>query len=153
MRKWIALAVFAVALPAIAQTPQQRAPQEIVLTVGSADIVKLARQASSLVSADQTIAVTGLIDPSTISIIGRKQGVTAFIAVDETGTEIGRWSVRVGNPMATHRVFHEDKLTEYQCDPLCAKKEGPGGAQGQFIFRDAAGNVIGTSTSNIETRR
>jgi hypothetical protein len=102
-----------------AQTP-------VEISVGGATIVKANRDISALVSGNPQAIPASLIDPRTVSIIGKAPGTAVLIAIDESGQEIARWTVQVGARQTTVSLIQGRELNEtdrYNCNPICTLVE------------------------------
>lgn len=108
--------VFAVigSAPALAETTG------ITVTMNQAKIVKLSRDADTIVLGNPLIADAAVKDPRTIVITGKGFGVTNFVVLDSKGDPIVDEQVVVSRSVAeTIRVYRRAKVQTLSCTPYC----------------------------------
>jgi Flp pilus assembly secretin CpaC len=102
------------ASPALAETGG------ISVTMNQAKIVKLSRDADTIVLGNPLIADAAVKDPRTIVITGKGFGVTNFVVLDNTGNPIVDEQVVVSRSVAeTVRVYRRAKVQTLSCTPYC----------------------------------
>ncbi len=100
--------------PAMAET------SGITVTMNQAKIVKLSRDADTIVLGNPLIADAAVKDPRTIVITGKGFGVTNFVALDSKGEPIVDEQVVVSRSVAeTIRVYRRAKVQTLSCTPYC----------------------------------
>ncbi len=92
----------------------------ITVTMNQAKIVKLSRDADTIVLGNPLIADAAVKDPRTIVITGKGFGVTNFVVLDIRGEPIVDEQVVVSRSVAeTVRVYRRSKVQTLSCTPFC----------------------------------
>jgi pilus assembly protein CpaC len=77
-----------------------RASNELTLSVGTGEMVRLAAPISDLFVADEKVADVQVRSPNQIYVFGKGAGVTTVFATDKTGRTVYSANVHVGSNMA-----------------------------------------------------
>ena len=105
---------------AIGSTPALAEAGGIAVTMNQAKIVKLSRDADTIVLGNPLIADAAVKDPRTIVITGKGFGVTNFVVLDSKGDPIVDEQVVVSRSVAeTIRVYRRAKVQTLSCTPFC----------------------------------
>ena len=108
-----ALALVAFAAPASAETG-------IEVTMNQAKIVKLSRNADTIIIGNPDIADASVQDASTIVLTGKGFGVTNLVVLDDAGAPIIDEQVVVSRSSAsTVRVYRRASVQTLSCTPYC----------------------------------
>ncbi len=92
----------------------------IAVTMNQAKIVKLSRDADTIVLGNPLIADAAVKDPRTIVITGKGFGVTNFVVLDTKGNAIVDEQVVVSRSVAeTVRIYRGAKVQTLSCTPFC----------------------------------
>ncbi|MDZ7824642.1 MAG: pilus assembly protein N-terminal domain-containing protein [Ahrensia sp.] len=92
----------------------------IKVLLNHAKIVKLSRDASTVVIGNPEIADATVQDPSTIVLTGRGFGQTNIVILDSDGTPILDERIAVGRDAGgTMRVYRRAVIENLSCEPEC----------------------------------
>ena len=101
-------------------TPAQAESGGIAVTMNQAKIVKLSRDADTIVIGNPLIADAAVKDPRTIVITGKGFGVTNFVVLDSKGGAIVDEQVVVSRSVAeTIRIYRRAEVQTLSCTPFC----------------------------------
>jgi Flp pilus assembly secretin CpaC len=107
-----AAAVFSA--PALAET------KGIEVVMNQAKIVKLSRDADTIVIGNPLIADAAVKDSRTIVITGKGFGVTNFVVLDSKGNPVVDEQVIVSRSVAeTIRIYRQANVQTLSCTPFC----------------------------------
>ncbi len=107
-------------LVVIGSAPAMAETGGITVTMNQAKIVKLSRDADTIVLGNPLIADAAVKDPRTIVITGKGFGVTNFVVLDSKGDPIVDEQVVVSRSVAeTIRVYRRAKVQTLSCTPYC----------------------------------
>lgn len=122
MRRTIALALFALALPLVA-----KAAGGISVPMDQSRRLPINGQAANVVVGNTGIADVRAIDSRTLVVVGKKQGTTNVIVLDHAGRTLfdGEIVVSAGSgSMMT--VFRGAEVVQYNCSPYCQSSTAAG---------------------------
>ncbi|MGB8818660.1 MAG: pilus assembly protein N-terminal domain-containing protein [Rhizobiaceae bacterium] len=106
-------------LAAIA-TPSHAETNGIEVVMNQAKIVKLSRDADTIVVGNPLIADAAVKDSRTVVITGKGFGVTNFVVLDSAGNPVVDEQVIVSRSVAeTVRVYRRSKVQTLSCTPYC----------------------------------
>lgn len=109
----------AAALAVMAGSPAQ-AEAGIEVVMNQAKIVKLARDADTIVVGNPAIADASVQDASTIVLTGKGFGVTNLVVLDRDGSAILDEQVIVTRGTAsTVRIYRRSEVQTMSCSPYC----------------------------------
>jgi Flp pilus assembly secretin CpaC len=92
----------------------------INVTMNQAKVVKLSRDADTIILGNPLIADAAVKDPRTIVITGKGFGVTNFVVLDTSGNPVVDEQVIVSRSVAeTVRVYRRAKVQTLSCTPYC----------------------------------
>ena len=112
-RSYALALLVASAVPAFAETG-------IEVTMNQAKIVKLSRNADTIIIGNPEIADASVQDASTIVLTGKGFGVTNLVVLDDTGAPIIDEQVIVSRSSAsTVRVYRRASVQTLSCTPYC----------------------------------
>jgi hypothetical protein len=119
MRRSIALAALLLAAPFAAQAAGLTVP------IDQSRRLPVAGAAASIVIGNTAIADVRPVDSRTLMVIGKKQGVTNVVVLDEGGRTLydGEVTVSAG-PGSVVTVFRGVEASEYACSPFCQSSSG-----------------------------
>mgnify|MGYP003519370795 CR=1 FL=1 len=101
-------------------TPSFAETNGIEVVMNQAKIVKLSRDADTIVVGNPLIADAAVKDSRTVVITGKGFGVTNFVVLDSTGNPIVDEQVIVSRSVAeTVRVYRRSKVQTLSCTPYC----------------------------------
>jgi Flp pilus assembly secretin CpaC len=105
--------LFVVAAPAFAETG-------IEVVMNQAKIVKLTKDASTIVVGNPEIVDATVQDARTIVLTGKGFGVTNLVVLDPAGAPVVDQSVFVSrSDEKTLRIFRRSKMQTLSCTPMC----------------------------------
>ena len=114
------LSLAAVALLAAAYVLPAQAGPGIEITMNQAKIVKLARDADTIVVGNPEIADASVQDASTIVLTGKGFGVTNLVVLDREGSPIIDEQLTVVRQSATTvRIYRRSQVQTMSCTPYC----------------------------------
>lgn len=114
------LALAPVFLAGVAVHSPAAAESGVAVTMNQAKIVKLSRDADTIVIGNPLIADAAVKDPRTIVITGKGFGVTNFVVLDKNGAAIVDEQVVVSRSVAeTVRVYRRAVVQTLSCTPFC----------------------------------
>ncbi len=114
------LSLTAVALLAAAYVLPAQAGPGIEITMNQAKIVKLARDADTIVVGNPEIADASVQDASTIVLTGKGFGVTNLVVLDREGSPIIDEQLTVVRQSATTvRIYRRSQVQTMSCTPYC----------------------------------
>lgn len=95
----------------------------VLLVIDFAELLRLSEPASTVIIGNAAIAAANLSDDRTLILTGRTAGSTNLIVLDEAGTEIDRFLVKVvaGGPhmVTVHQGLQRQTYTcTRRCDPV-----------------------------------
>lgn len=103
----------ACAFPALAESG-------IEVTMNQAKIIKLTREADTIIVGNPQIADASVQDPSTIVLTGKGFGVTNIVILDETGAPIVDDQITVTrSTTSTVRIYRRANVQTLSCTPYC----------------------------------
>ena len=110
----VALALLvASAMPASAETG-------IDITMNQAKVIKLSREADTIIVGNPEIADASVQDASTIVLTGKGFGVTNLVVLDAEGGPIIDEQITVSRSTAsTVRIFRRASIQTLSCTPFC----------------------------------
>ena len=92
----------------------------IEVTMNQAKIVKLSRDADTIIVGNPEIADASVQDASTIVLTGRGFGVTNLVVLDATGAPIIDEQITVSRSAAsTVRIYRRATVQTLSCTPYC----------------------------------
>ncbi len=105
---------------AVAFAAPAAADAGIEVTMNQARIVKLSRNADTIIVGNPDIADASVQDASTIVLTGRGFGVTNLVVLDDTGAPIIDEQVTVTRSTAsTVRIYRRASVQTLSCTPYC----------------------------------
>ena len=108
----------AVAIAAATAMPALAAGIEV--TMNQAKVVKLSREADTIIIGNPDIADASVQDASTIVLTGRGFGVTNLVILDDAGAPIIDEQVTVTRSTAeTVRIYRRATVQTLSCTPYC----------------------------------
>ena len=112
------------------------------MTIDFAKILRLDRQAATIVIGNPGIADATVEDEKTIVLTGKAAGTTNLIVLDEEGEEIVNAQVRVSsNVQQLTTVFYGGERQTFSCAPTCEQVILVGDDPGRFHSRHRADHV------------
>mgnify|MGYP000037536027 CR=1 FL=1 len=112
----LAAAVFGLA----AFAPPAEAGAGIEVTMNQARILKLARDADTIVVGNPLIADAAVQDASTIVLTGKGFGVTNLVVLDRDGSPIIDEQITVvRQATSTVRIYRRSQVQTMSCTPYC----------------------------------
>ncbi len=92
----------------------------IEVTMNQAKIVKLARNADTIIIGNPDIADASVQDASTVVLTGKGFGVTNMVVLDEQGTPIIDEQITVSRATAASvRIYRRADVQTLSCTPYC----------------------------------
>ncbi|RIY00951.1 pilus assembly protein CpaC [Aureimonas flava] len=130
MRHVVLAAVVLLAGPSVAQAGST---DGLTVPIDQARILRIPRQAASVIIGNPSIADITIHDSRTLVLTGRSYGVTNLVVLDNDGEVMLDDSVLVSS-VEDHsvRVYRQDVRTTYSCSPICAPKVVIGDDLGAF---------------------
>lgn len=120
------------------------AGETIDLTIDFAKILKLERQAGTIVIGNPGIADATVENETTLVLTGRAAGATNIIVLDAEGEEIVNASVRVAsNVQQLTTIFYGGERRTFSCAPTCE----------QVILVGDAAEAFSTASEQITSRQ
>lgn len=120
------------------------ANEVIDLTIDFAKIMKIDREAETIIIGNPGIADTTLGDEQTLVLTGKAAGTTNLIVIDKEGEEIINSTVRVSSDIRQlTTVFSGVHRQTYSCAPVCEQVISVGDENASFQ----------NATTQIQTRQ
>ncbi|WP_457940998.1 pilus assembly protein N-terminal domain-containing protein [Mesorhizobium sp. 10J20-29] len=92
----------------------------IEVTMNQAKIVKLARDADTIIVGNPEIADASVQDASTVILTGKGFGVTNVVVLDDQGTPIIDEQITVTRSTASSvRIYRRSEVQTLSCTPYC----------------------------------
>jgi len=129
----------ALSFSALADEPTAGSRADMRVDFDQTAVVRLDRDAKTVLVGNSLIADAQMIDPKTVYVIGRMFGQTNIVALDSTGSEVLNTRVTVG-------VSNTSVVTLYRgaqgqrtlaCSPRCERTVTQGDSEFQPVATDA----------------
>lgn len=113
----------AIALTAVLSTASTVSAGALIeVVMNEAKIVKLARDADTIVIGNPEIADASVQDPKTIVLTGKGFGTTNIVVLDNAGEPIvDERIVVMRSDVSTMRIYRRDTVSTLSCTPVCQK--------------------------------